>query len=118
MKATDLPNPNSGIEALTLADGRHLLIYNHLESGKSGGGRRGMLNVAISNDGVQWHKAAVLEQQTGAEFSYPAIIQSTDGNVHITYTWKRQRIKHVVLSPTQLVQGDPLGSGEWDANPN
>ena len=71
-----------------------------------------------ASDGVKWHKAAVLEQQQDAEFSYPAVIQSADGNVHITYTWKRQRIKHVVLDPTQLIQGDLLGNGEWDANPN
>ena len=72
LKATNLPNPNSGIEAVTLFDGRHLLIYNHLGSGTNGWGRRGMLNLAISEDGLNWRKAAVLEKQQGAEFSYPA----------------------------------------------
>ena len=115
LKATNLPNPNSGIEAVTLFDGRHLLIYNHLGSGTNGWGRRGMLNLAISEDGLNWRKAAVLEKQQGAEFSYPAIIQSTDGKVHITYTWKRQRIKHLVLDPAKLVQGKTLGKGDWDA---
>lgn len=112
MEATDLPNPNSGIDAVTLADGRHLLIYNHLGSGASGWGRRGVINLAISDDGVQWHKAAVLEQEKDAEFSYPAIIQSDDGQVHITYTWKRQRIKHLVLDPTELIQGDLIGEDD------
>jgi len=108
MKATQLPNNNSGIEAVTLADGRHLLIYNHLGSGASGWGRRGMLNLAISDDGVQWHAAGIVEQEAKGEFSYPAIIQSADGLVHATYTWKRTRVKHLVIDPAKLVAGEPL----------
>ncbi len=108
MEATHLPNPNSGIEAVTLTDGRHLLIYNHLDSGKSGWGKRGLLNLAISNDGLDWRSVGLLEQEMGAEFSYPAIMQSNDGNVHMSYTWKRDRIKHVVVDPKQLVAGDRL----------
>ena len=102
MKATDLPNPNSGIDVVTLKDGRHLLVYNHLGSGESGWGRRGLLNLAISRDGVTWRPAGVLEREAGAEFSYPAVIQGEDGLVHITYTWKRRRIKHVVVDPSKL----------------
>ncbi len=113
LKATDLPNPNSGIEVVTLRDGRHLLIYNHLGSGITGWGRRGMLNLAISSDGIQWRKVAILEQDEKAEFSYPAIIQSDDGLVHLTYTWKRQRIKHVVIDPAKIREGDLLGREPW-----
>ena len=43
----------------------------------------------------------MLESEPG-EYSYPAIIQSSDGLVHITYTWKRQRVKHAVVDPAQL----------------
>jgi predicted neuraminidase len=92
---TQLPNPNAGIDAVTLRDGRHLIVYNHTTRGRS------PLNVAISDDGKTWKAALVLEQEPG-EYSYPAVIQSADGNVHITYTWKRQRIKHVVIDPTKL----------------
>jgi predicted neuraminidase len=102
LQATDLPNPNSGIDGVSLRDGRQLLVYNHLGTGDSGWGRRGQLNLAISDDGLQWQRVATLEQESKAEFSYPAMIQADDGRVHITYTWKRQRIKHVVVEPTEL----------------
>ncbi|HJZ70946.1 MAG TPA: sialidase family protein [Vicinamibacterales bacterium] len=90
-----LPNPNSGLDAVTLRDGRHLIVYNHTTQGRS------PLNVALSRDGKTWKPALVLESDAG-EYSYPAVIQSTDGLVHITYTWRRQRIKHVVLDPNAL----------------
>ena len=113
MEAINLPNPNSGIDVVTLQDGRHLLIYNHLGSGQSGWGRRGLLNLAISSDGIEWRKVAVLEQEKGAEFSYPAIIQADDGLVHMTYTWKRQRIKRVVVDPAKIETGDVLSRENW-----
>lgn len=113
MEATNLPNPNSGIEVVTLKDGRHLLIYNHLGSGKTGWGRRGLLNLAISADGKQWRKVAILEQEERAEFSYPAIIQSADGLVYMSYTWKRQRIKHVTVDPKSIRAGAMLDKGNW-----
>lgn len=95
MSATRLPNPNSGIDAATLADGRHLVVYNHTAKG------RFPLNVALSADGQSWQAALVLESEPG-EYSYPAVIQAADGLAHITYTWKRQRIKHVVVDPAKL----------------
>lgn len=105
LKATSLPNPNSGIDGVTLKDGRFLLVYNHTPRGRS------PINLAVTPDGRAWHAAAVLEDQPG-EYSYPAAIQSDDGLVHITYTWKRQRIKHVVVNPTQLRLRE-ITKGEW-----
>ena len=115
LEATNLPNPNSGIEVVTLDDGRHLLIYNHLGSSITGWGRRGMLNLAISEDGKDWRKVAVLEKEAKSEFSYPAIIQTSDGLVHMTYTWKRQRVKHVVIDPKKIDAGESLSLESWDA---
>lgn len=95
MEATTLPNPNSGIDAVMLKDGRALLVYNHTEKGRS------PLNIAISEDGKNWKPVLILEDQPG-EYSYPAVIQTADGLVHITYTWKRERIKYVVIDPRKL----------------
>jgi predicted neuraminidase len=90
-----LPNPNAGIDAVTLADGRQLLVYNHTTGG------RGKLNVAISRDGRVWKTVLTLEDAPG-EYSYPAVIQASDGTVQITYTYQRRSVKHVVLNPEQI----------------
>lgn len=113
MTLLDLPNPNAGIDAVTLADGRHLLVYNHTPStpGNWSVGRD-VLNVAVSADGRTWSAALVLENEPGQEFSYPAVIQTRDGLVHITYTWKRTRICHVVVDPAKL-ELRPIVAGEW-----
>jgi predicted neuraminidase len=89
---TELPNPNAGIDGVTLRDSRQLLVFNRSET------ERTPLNVAISADGKSWQDVIVLEKDAG-EYSYPAVIQTRDGLVHITYTWKRRRIKHVVIDP-------------------
>jgi predicted neuraminidase len=103
--ATALPNPNSGIDGVTLKDGRHLLVYNHVVTQPGKWGDRAPLNVAISNDGKQWKPVVVLEPgPPEAEYSYPAVIQSSDGLVHITYTWNRKKIRHVVLNPKKIAR--------------
>jgi predicted neuraminidase len=90
-----LPNPNSGIDGVVLEDGRAVLVYNHTRRGRS------PLNIAVSRDGRTWNASVILEDQPG-EYSYPAVIQAADGRIHITYTWKRERIRHVMLNPDQL----------------
>jgi len=107
MALTSLPNPNSGIDAVTLKDGRQLLVYNHTTKGRS------PLNVAVSANGKDWQAALVLEGEAG-EYSYPAVIQAGDGTVHITYTWKRERVKHVVLDPAKL-ELHPITGAQWPA---
>ncbi|OIN60322.1 sialidase family protein [Arsenicibacter rosenii] len=112
LENTPLPNPNSGIDAVTLKDGRHVLIYNHISDGAEKWGRRSVLNAAFSKDGKVWEAANVLENEPKAEFSYPAVIQTKDGLVHITYTWKRERIKHVVLDPSKVML-TAMKDGKW-----
>ena len=93
----DLPNPSAGTDALTLADGRQLIVYNPVPRGRT------PLVVATSTDGKAWTRVLTLEDQPG-EYSYPAVIQTSDGRVHVTYTWKRQRVKHVVVDPAKLAR--------------
>jgi predicted neuraminidase len=100
MAAASLPNPSAGTDALTLSDGRQLLVYNHSDRSKKSLGRK-ILNVAISEDGINWKPVLTLEKQKG-EYSYPAVIQTTDGLVHITYTYRRESVKHVVIDPKDL----------------
>ncbi len=96
-------NPNSGTDAVMLRDGRALLVYNPAIAGKDWWEGRGTLAVAVSNDGTHWQRMLTLENsEKKTSFSYPAVIQTRDGLVHISYTWKRQRIKHVVLDPTRI----------------
>jgi predicted neuraminidase len=103
---TELPNSSVGTDAVMLQDGRALLVYNHTARGRS------PLNVAVSDDGRVWRAALVLESEPGREFSYPAVIQTRDGLVHITYTWRRQRIRHVVVDPRAL-SVKPIVDGAW-----
>ncbi|MHC4213418.1 MAG: exo-alpha-sialidase [Planctomycetota bacterium] len=111
MTATTLPNPNAGTDAVTLTNGYQLLVYNHTtRKGEFPRGRE-MLNVAVTKDGQKWQAAAILEKEKG-EFSYPGVIQTADDLVHIVYTYKRQKVKHVVIDPAKLELKD-IVDGRW-----
>lgn len=105
MSEAGLPNPNSGIDGVTLKDGRHLLVYN--PTGKNWGDRV-PLSVALSKDGKKWNRILDLEplqentDKEGEEYSYPTVIQAPDGMVHLVYTWNRKTVKYVVLDPSKM----------------
>ena len=80
---------------MSLADGRQLLVYNRSSR------RRTPLVIALSHDGKSWRDRLVLARGFG-EYSYPAVIQTDDGLVHITYSWNLSRIRHVVIDPDKL----------------
>ncbi len=114
---TNLPNNNSGTDAVTLKDGRQLLVYNHVlppDSVKNGKGARTPLNLAYSKDGKTWYAAAILEDSPISQYSYPSIIQGKDGMVHIVYTWRREKIKYVKVDPSKL-KGKKIINGQWPA---
>ena len=93
---TDIPQNGSGIDAVTLPDGRFALVYNDFETlpGRSGG-PRSPLKVAVSEDGLHWTDVVTLEDDAIKEYSYPAVICDDEGCLHIAYTWRRYRIKYV-----------------------
>jgi predicted neuraminidase len=88
LETTALANPNSGIDAIRLRDGRQVIVYNDSTS------ERTPLNMAVSSDGKIWKMFYVLESDPG-EYSYPALIQAKNGDLHITYTWNRKKIRYV-----------------------
>jgi predicted neuraminidase len=95
MQATSLPNPDSGIDAVSLRDGRALLAYNPSRESRT------PLCLAVSRDGLSWRNVLTIEEGIG-EYSYPAAIQGRDGVLHLTYTRNRRRIRYVRLSPDEI----------------
>ena len=88
-----LPNPDSSLSALLLSEGRTLLAFNDSKQ------TRENLRLAISYDGgANWMRVAEIENNPGDEFSYPYMIRSLDGRIHLVYTWRRKRIKYVVFN--------------------
>lgn len=99
----NLPQNNSGVDAVTLADGRHWLIYNHLYTvpGTEKGWRT-PLDIAQSADGSEWQHILCLEDAPIGQYSYPSIIQDRDGMIHVIYTWRRERVKYMKIDPDRF----------------
>jgi predicted neuraminidase len=96
---TGIPNPNSGTDMVGLRDGRLALVYNDTRTGRT------PLTVAVSEDeGTSFPIKRNLEWEAG-EYSYPAIIQTRDGLLNITYTYRRETIQHVRLDPEWVYGG-------------
>lgn len=113
LSKTSLPNNNSGTDAVTSKNGQHVLVYNHvLPPGKLAKGARTPLNVAVSKDGKSWNAALILEDSPISQYSYPAVIQTKDGLLHFAYTWRREKMKHVVVDPSKL-KTKKIKNGQW-----
>ncbi|MBM3822491.1 MAG: sialidase [Verrucomicrobia bacterium] len=106
LRLTPLPNPNSALDAVMLIEGAALLVYNHSAT------ERNALNIALSQDGATWQAALVLAREPGHECSYPAVIQTSDGLVHVTYSYDRKEIRHAILDPWQC-KLRPMPNGVW-----
>ena len=92
---TEIPNNQSGTDAVTLKDGRHVLVYNDFETVMgTKKGPRTPLRLAISDDGEHFRPYVTLEDSPVDQYSYPAVIQGSDGNLHVVYTWRRLRIAY------------------------
>ena len=95
VELTDVPNNQSGTDAVTLRDGRQVLIYNDFATlPGTNKGPRTPLSIAVSNDGWHWQHLLTLEDSPISQYSYPSIIQGSDGSLHVVYTWRRQRVAY------------------------
>lgn len=139
-KSAGLPNNNSSIQAIRLADGRVAMVYNHASRADAAarrlslydeiegegeapapasrafwGAPRAPLSLALSQDGGEsWSRRIDLATSDGyclsnnsadrvnRELSYPSILQTRDGRVHVAYTHFRQTIRHIALAPEAL----------------
>ena len=100
---SDVENNQSGTDAVTLTDGRHVLIYNNFATlPLTKKGPRTPLSIAVSQDGQTWRHALTLEDSPIDQYSYPAIIQGKDGTLHCVYTWRRQRIAYKQIDIKEL----------------
>lgn len=105
--ATDsgLPNPGSSLEVITLRDGRWALVSNDTENG------RHRLSLALSSDeGETWTEARALESAPpgSASYSYPSLIQTGDGRLHLTYSYAGpdgESIRHASLDAAWIDGG-------------
>ena len=112
-----LPNNNSGTDAVTLSNGKHILVYNHVlphDTARNAKGPRTPLNLAYSKDGKTWYAALILEDSPISQYSYPSVIESADGMIHVVYTWRREKIKYVKIDPSKL-KGKKIVEGKWPA---
>lgn len=100
---TEVPNNQSGTDAVTLHDGRHALIYNDFETlPGTKKGPRTPVSIALSDDGTHWRHVLTLEDSPISQYSYPAIIQGRDGTLHCVYTWRRQRMAYKQIDIKKL----------------
>lgn len=113
LELLNMPNNSSGTDAVTMENGKHVLIYNHVWPNENmNKSYRSPLNIAVSDDGINWNAALVLEDSRISQYSYPSIIQGSDGMLHCVYTWRRQKIKYVKIDPSKLVTF-PIKDGVW-----
>jgi len=112
VRDSDLPNPGSGADAVTLQNGHWVLAYNDTEDG------RYSLAVSISMDeGKTWQYTRHLEQDLRARniatrSHYPSIIQGHDGTLHVVYSYHyndrkagpSKTIKYVQFNEAWVIQ--------------
>lgn len=106
VQRTVLPNPDGGLDAVQLEEGKFALVYQHSNR------ERGVLNLAFTEDGRRWSAAAVLESQPKSRFSDPSIALGVDGNLHLAYSVNHRQVKYIAIDPNQLSPA-PMIEGNW-----
>lgn len=109
---TELPNNNSSIQALKLASGAIAIVYNQSSANDDPSatvwpGLRYPVTIALSKDGGEtWPIRRHIDASDGfcgieneglnRPCSYPTIVQTGDGVIHVAYSYRgRQCIKYV-----------------------
>ena len=93
----NVPNPDAAVDALRISNDRILLAFNDSAV------HRENLRLAVSRSHeMHWTRIATLESGPKGEFSYPFMIRTQDGRIHLVYTWNRKRIKHVTFNESWI----------------
>jgi predicted neuraminidase len=128
-EATTLPNNNASIQAIALKNGHLAMIFNNtqaeLKPEHADTGSRRILSMALSEDGGKtWPWIRDIENPTisqpilpleDAEYSYPSIVQSADGMIHVAYTFRRETIKYMKFNEEWIKHGTTVGGKPEDA---
>jgi len=103
VRDSELPNPGSGADIVTLRDGHWVLAYNDTERGRES------LAVSLSTDeGKTWSHTRHLEsgspEKSSPSAAYPSIIQGADGSLHVVYSFHgtSKTIKHARFTESWL----------------
>jgi predicted neuraminidase len=95
-------NDNTSLDLLRLQSGRLLLAANGVR-----GRDRSVLQLFLSDDkGATWKESRVIEDDpdVNAEYSYPALLQTADGRIHLTYSFRSKVIAHVTTTEAALLE--------------
>ena len=126
---TKLPNNNASIQAVALKDGHLAMIFNNtqaeLKPEHADTASRRILSIALSEDGGKtWPWIRDIENPAisqpilpleDAEYSYPSIVESADGMIHVAYTFRRETIKYMTFSEEWIKHGSSVGGKPEDA---
>ena len=118
VKDTEIPNPGSGADVVTLANGHWVLANN---DGEIARGRQSLAISISTNEGQSWDYMRHLEVEGQAEgfdivAAYPSIIQGKDGSIHVIYSYSHnypeenqgggESIKYAHINEAWIMEGD------------
>jgi hypothetical protein len=98
-RETNLHCPLSGIAAIKLDSGNIIVCNNNTEKHQ-----RWPLSLSISISKGAFFEPTWDVDTSEIELSYPSLLQSSDGKIHLTYTYNRKMIKHIELTEEELLE--------------
>lgn len=90
---SDIINPGTSVDAIKLKDGTWVMVYNDIESD------RYSVAVSLSDDEGQtwkWTKQLEWDDTKKGSFSYPSVIQTKDGLIHVSYSYRIEEDKKTI----------------------